>query len=188
MGLADATWTTTTFCRKCKKLRGCLDTHESSEYRYLCKACATEEKVVGTCRSCGREGVEKELNKQGGYCWHCYNENIHECNLCGAEIYSHNIINGMCTKCATGNNKACVKCGTCMSSNKLSNNGLCDKCSIKIHKKLRSSKVNEVVECVECSRECYVNDLNDDGLCIYCYANELESEIVNLKKRKKTYY
>lgn len=187
MGLADATWTTTTLCRKCKKLRGCLDTHNVSGYRYLCKECAAEEDLVSICRNCGREGISKELTKQGGYCWKCYQDNIHECNLCGAEVYNHNIIDGICNKCATGKNKPCAKCGTYLNSNKLSGDGLCDKCSIEIYKVLNNSKVNEIVECIECGREVLVNDLNE-GLCIYCYSEGLEKEINKLKKKKRKAY
>ena len=190
MELSDATWTTTTFCRKCKKLRGCLDTHSVSGYRYLCKECAAEEQLVSACRSCGREGILKLLNKQGGYCWKCYGDNIQECSLCGAEEYSHKVDDGVCNKCSTGKNRPCIKCGSYMNANKLSSDGLCDKCSVVIYKTLKDSKVNEVVECLECGRECYVNDLSD-GLCIYCYSEGLEAEISRLKKRinkkKKSY-
>lgn len=179
---------TTTFCRKCKKIRSCLETNGVSNYRYLCKECSKEEHLIGACVHCGKEGIATELLKHGGYCHLCENDNITECKFCGAEIYNSNSIDGVCKKCDSGENKACVKCGTYNSTDNLNNDGLCVKCSIKIHKKLRSSKVNEVVTCIECGRECYVNDLNDDGLCIYCYANELESEIFKLKNRKKTYY
>ena len=53
-------------------------------------------------------------------------------------------------------------------------------------RKLVDSGVNEVVECTECGRECYVNDL-DKGLCIYCKCEGLEAEIKRLKKIKKVY-
>lgn len=188
MGIADATWTTTTFCRKCKKLRGCLDTINFSEYRYLCKECAQEENLLSTCRTCGREGISKLLSKQGGYCWHCYNDNIQECNLCGSEVYTHNTIDGICTKCASGENKPCLKCGDYINSSKLSNEGLCEKCTLKIYKTLKDSKVDEVVECISCGREANITDLTN-GLCIYCYAEGLELEINKLKKKKrKSYY
>lgn len=175
------------FCRKCKKLKwNVYDTHSVSEYKFLCDKCASEENVLGACRSCGREGIKGELNKYGGYCHKCENDNIIECKFCGAEVYYHNTIEGICNKCATGKKKACAKCNTYIDTKNLSSDGLCTKCSIKLHKKLRESNVNEIVECVECGREVYVNDLKDkSGLCIYCYSNELEYEIKKLKKKKK---
>lgn len=179
---------TTTFCRKCKKLRSCLETKGISEYRFLCKECASEQELVGNCRICGREGIEKELKKHGGYCHLCIKDNIVECELCGKEVYSHNILDGACHRCRNGKNKACDKCGVYLPVDHISSDGLCSKCSIKIHKTLRQSNVNEVVECVECGREALVNDLNDKGLCIYCYSSGLEKEIKKLKKRKKAYY
>ncbi|MGL5713695.1 MAG: hypothetical protein ACRCX2_11800 [Paraclostridium sp.] len=184
MCISDATWTTTTFCRKCKKLRECLNTNAYTNYKYLCKECAREEKLLSECRECGREGLKKLLDKQGGYCWHCHSDNIAECELCGKEVYTHNItVDKVCSKCATGKNKACEKCGTYVSSNKLSSEGLCEKCSIEIYKILTDSNVNEVVECIECGREALVNDLHE-GLCIYCYSETLENEIKKLKKKK----
>lgn len=182
--ISNATWTTTTFCRKCKKIRSCLNTSSYTQYTYLCKECADEEKLLSSCRSCGREGLKKLLDKQGGYCWHCYSNNIHECELCGAEVYSYNINDGICNKCATGKNKECIKCGTYVNAKKLNNDGLCEKCTIDIYNTLKKSKVNEVVECVECGRECYVNDLND-GLCIYCYSESLEWQIERINKKIK---
>lgn len=184
MNLINATWTTTTFCRKCKKLRSCLDTHNVSEYRFLCKECAGENDLVGTCRSCGREGISRELNKQGGYCWSCYNDNIIECSLCGNEVYNHTLNDGACKKCVSGVNKACIKCGTYISSKNLSTDGLCDKCSIQIHKNLRESEVNEVVECIECGREQLVNHL-EEGLCMFCYKNDEIKKLKNDIKRVK---
>ncbi len=183
MCISNATWTTTTFCRKCKKLRGCLNTKNISNHSFLCKECAAEEKLISVCRSCGREGIQNLLNKQGGYCWHCYNDNIHECQLCGSEVYTQNINNGICNKCETGKNKPCIKCGDYINTKKLSSDEICEKCSIKIHKRLKQSKVNEIVECIECGREVYVNDLHE-GLCIYCYSEDLESEIKKLKRKK----
>lgn len=182
--ILNATWTTTTFCRKCKKIRSCLDTNSYTNYRFLCKECAKEEKLMSTCRSCGREGLKKLLDNQGGYCWHCYNDNIHECELCGSEVYSHNIMDGVCDKCTTGKNKQCNKCGSYINAKKLSKDGLCEKCSIEIINVLKKSKVNEVVECIECGRECHVNDIND-GLCIYCYSEGLEKEIERINKKIK---
>lgn len=183
----NSAWLTTTFCRKCKKLRSCLETNSVSNHRYLCKECAKEEHLISTCINCGREGIASELLKHGGYCHLCESDNITECKLCGSEIYNSSAIDGVCKKCASGENVQCMKCGTYHSKDSLTSDGLCSKCSIKIHKRLRSSKVNEVVECLECGRECHVNDLNDKGLCIYCYSESLENEISKLKKRKNKY-
>ena len=177
---------TTTFCRKCKKLRSCLETNVISDYRYLCKQCTKEEDLLVTCINCGREATT-DILKHGGYCHLCERENISECDLCGAEVYNNNLIDGICSKCATGENKPCAKCGDYFKADKLSSDSLCSKCSISIHKKLKESEVNEIVECIECGREILVNDTNN-GLCIYCYAGELEAEIKKLKKRKKAYY
>ena len=176
---------TTTFCRKCHKLRSCLSTKSMSNYSFLCKECAKGEDLVIECVNCGREATKDILN-YSGYCHLCYRDHIAECDLCGAETYSNKLNNGICNKCATGENKPCNKCGEYFSKDKLSSDNLCSKCSIKIHKKLKDSGVNEVVECTECGRECYVNDL-DKGLCIYCKCEGLEAEIKRLKKRKKSY-
>ena len=165
---------TTTFCRKCYRLRSCLSTKSMSNYSYLCKECAKENDLVIECINCGREGTKDILN-YGGYCHLCYRDNISECSLC------------VCYKCANGTNKPCTKCGEYFNKNKLTSDNLCPKCSIKLHKTLIDSGVNEVVECIECSREILVNDSNN-GLCIYCYAGDLEAEIRKLKKRKKAYY
>jgi len=144
--------------------------------------------ITRACIECGREGITTELLKHGGYCHLCENDNIVECELCGTETYSSNMTNGVCKKCATGENRECIKCGNYFNKENLTSDNLCPKCSIKIHKKLRSSQVNEIVECLECGREVLVNDLND-GLCIYCYSEGLEKEISKLKKRKrKAYY
>lgn len=178
---------TTTFCRKCKKLRSCLETNSVSNYRFLCKECLKEEGISGECRSCGREGVESLLKKHGGYCHLCINDNIIECSLCGSEAYYHKMNNGICNKCETGKNKPCAKCGEYTKASNLTGDGLCSKCAIKIHKRLKDSEVNEIVECLECGREVYVNDLNKEGICIYCHADGLENEIKMLKKRKKAY-
>lgn len=102
---------TTTFCRKCKKLRSCLETKSNSNYKFLCKECAKEEDLISNCISCGREGVASELLKHGGYCHLCEKDNITECSLCGAEAYNSNLIDGVCPKCANGTNKPCIKCG-----------------------------------------------------------------------------
>ena len=176
---------TTTFCRKCHKLRSCLDTKSMSKYNYLCKDCARGEDLVIECINCGKEAT-KDIIKYSGYCHLCYKDNISECDLCGKELYNNQLVDGICNKCATGENKPCNKCGEYFSKDKLTGDNLCSKCSIKLHKKLRDSGVNAVVECVECGRECYVNDL-DKGLCIYCKCEGLESEIKRLKKRKKSY-
>ena len=176
---------TTTFCRKCYRLRSCLDTKSMSSYSYLCKSCTREEGLVFECTSCGREATKDILN-YGGYCHLCYRDHIEECDLCGAETYSSKLNNGICNKCEAGENKPCNKCGEYFHKDKLSNDNLCSKCSIKIHKKLVDSGVNEVVECTVCGRECYVNDL-DKGLCIYCKCEGLEAEIKRLKKKKKAY-
>lgn len=176
---------TTTFCRKCKKLRSCLETRTLSNYSYLCKECARNQDLVIECMNCGREATKDILN-YGGYCHLCYRDNISECDLCGAEAYNSNLIDGVCNKCATGKNKPCTKCGEYFNKNKLSSDSLCPKCSIKLHKTLIDSGVNEVVECIECGREILVNDSNN-GLCIYCYAGDLEIQIKRLKKRKKAY-
>ena len=177
---------TTTFCRKCYRLRSCLDTKSMSSYSYLCKSCTREEGLLLECTSCGREATKDILN-YGGYCHLCYRDHIEECDLCGAETYSSKLNNGICNKCATGENKPCNKCGEYFHKDKLSNDNLCSKCSIKIYKKLRDSGVNEVVECVECGREVLVNDTKD-GLCIYCYSQELEVQIKKLKRKKSYNY
>ena len=173
-----------TFCRKCKKLRDCLETDSVSRYRFLCKHCLREEGLSGECRSCGREGIESLLRKHGGYCHLCINDNIVECDLCGSEVYSHNINNGICNKCESGKNKPCIKCGDYVKSSKLTSDDLCEKCAIAIYKTIKKSKVNEVVECLECGREAYVYDLHE-GLCIYCYSQELECKINRLNRRVK---
>ena len=67
---------TTTFCRKCKKLRSCLETNTVSTYRFLCKECGKEEHLIGQCINCGREGIDSELLKHGGYCHLCEHDNI----------------------------------------------------------------------------------------------------------------
>lgn len=176
---------TTTFCRKCYKLRSCLDTKRISNYSFLCKECARDEDLVVECIECGREATT-DIFKHGGYCHLCERKNILECDLCGTETYNSNLVNGICNKCQEGINKPCTKCGEYFHKDKLSNDNLCPKCSIKIHKSLIDSGINEVVECVECGRESLVNDL-DKGLCIYCKCDSLESEIKMLKKIKKAY-
>ena len=111
---------TTTFCRKCKKLRSCLETNAISDYRYLCKQCTKEEDLLVTCINCGREATT-DILKHGGYCHLCERENISECDLCGAEVYNNNLIDGICSKCATGENKPCAKCGDYFKADKLLN-------------------------------------------------------------------
>lgn len=178
---------TTTFCRKCYKLRNCLETNSVSNYRFLCKECSKEEQLTSECISCGRECISSGLKSHGGYCHLCINDNTIECELCGTETYRHT--GNMCKKCATGQNKQCIKCGNYFDKNKLTSDGLCSRCSIKIHKRLRASEVNELCECIDCGREVLVNDLTDNGLCIYCKCEGLESEIKKLKhKKKKAYY
>ena len=176
---------TTTFCRKCHKLRSCLSTKSMSNYSFLCKECAKDEDLVIECINCGREATKDILN-YSRYCHLCYRDNISECDLCGKELYNNQLIDGICNKCTSGENKLCNKCGEYFHKDKLTSDNLCSKCSIKLHKKLRDSGVNEVVECVECGREAFVNDL-DKGLCIYCKCDSLEAEIKRLKKRKKVY-
>lgn len=176
---------TTTFCRKCYKLRSCLSTKSMSNYSFLCKDCAKNEDLVLECINCGREAT-KDILKHGGYCHLCYRDNISECSLCGKEEYNSKLIDNICNKCATGKNRECIKCGEYFPKNKLSSDSLCSKCSVKLYKKLRDSEVNEVVECIECGRESLVNDL-DKGLCIYCKCEGLEAEIRKLKKRRKAY-
>lgn len=177
------------FCRKCKRLT--LSTYETSsvsEYKFLCKKCLDEEGLIGECRNCGREGVSGVLNEHGGYCHKCEDDNIIECVNCGSETYKHQGL--YCEKCLSGENKQCIKCGNYFSTSNLTSDSLCEKCSIKIHKKLRSSQVNEVVECLQCGREELVNNMNDKGLCIYCQCEDLVDEIKKLKrkKKKKAYY
>ena len=177
---------TTTFCRKCYRLRSCLDTKSTSRYTYLCKECARGEDLVAECINCGREATKDILN-HGGYCHLCEGNNISECSLCGAETYNNKLVDGICNKCHEGINKPCTKCGEYFHKDKLTSDGLCSKCSIKLHKKIKDSGLNEVVECVECGRECHVNDL-DNGLCIYCKCEGLKAEIKKLKKKKRAYY
>ena len=176
---------TTTFCRKCYKLRSCLSTKSMSDYNFLCKECARGEDLVVECINCGREATT-EILKYGGYCHLCYRDNISECSLCGYEAYKSKLIDGICIRCAEGENKLCIKCGVYFDKNKLSSDGLCPKCSIKIYKKLIDKGMNDVVECVQCGRESLVNDL-DKGLCIYCKCEGLEAEIKKLKKNRKSY-
>ena len=176
---------TTTFCRKCYKLRSCFDTKKISSYNFLCKECARINDLVIECMNCGREATT-EILKYGGYCHLCYRDNISECSLCGFETYNSNLINGICITCAEGENKLCIKCGGYFNKNKLSSDGLCSKCSIKIYKNLIDKGMNDVVECVQCGRESLVNDL-DQGLCIYCKCESLEVEIKKLKKNRKSY-
>lgn len=176
---------TTTFCRKCYKLRSCLSTKSMSNYSYLCKECARNQDLIVNCISCGREATT-DILKHGCYCHLCEHDNISECSLCGAETYNNKLIDGVCNKCIEGKNKPCSKCGDYFSKDKLTSDSLCPKCSIKLHKRLIDSGVNEVVECIECGRESLVNDL-DKGLCIYCKCEGLEAEINRLKKRKKAY-
>ena len=57
---------TTTFCRKCYKLRSCLSTKTMSSYSFLCKECARDEDLVVECIECGREAT-KAILKHGGY-------------------------------------------------------------------------------------------------------------------------
>ena len=177
---------TTTFCRKCFKLRSCLETKNISKYSFLCKSCGKDEGLVLECIECGREATKEILN-YSGYCHLCYRDNLAECDLCGKELYNNQLIDGVCAHCNDGTNKECIKCGEYFHKDKLTSDNLCTKCSIKIHKKLRDSQVNEIVECTECGREVLVNDLND-GLCIYCYSRELENQIKKLKRSKKKSY
>lgn len=185
MSVHDANRLTFTFCRKCKKLRSCLYSTTDS---YICKSCASEKELIQICASCGRECLKNKLENQGGYCGHCVNDNIVECDLCGNEVYKNKCSNGVCNSCEEGINQPCSNCGDYIKSEKLSSDKLCEKCSIKIHKKLKESEVNEVVECLECGREAYVNDLNNKGVCIYCHCEELQTEIKQLRSKKKKAY
>ena len=99
---------TTTFCRKCYKLRSCLSTKSMSNYSYLCKDCARAEDLVINCINCGREATT-EILKHSCYCHLCENDNISECSLCGAETYNNKLIDGVCNKCIEGKNKPCSK-------------------------------------------------------------------------------
>lgn len=176
---------TTTFCRSCKRLRSCLDTKRISNYSFLCKECARNQDLVIECIECGRESTT-DILKHGCYCHLCERDNISECSLCGKEEYNNKLIDGVCTRCIEGTNKPCIKCGEYFHKDKLTSDNLCSKCSIKLHKRLRESNINEVVECIECGREVFVNDTKD-GLCIYCYSQELEKQIKKLKPKRKYY-
>ena len=176
---------TTTFCRKCHKLRSCLDTKSMSKYSFLCKSCARAEDLVIECINCGREATKDILNFSC-YCHLCYRDNIAECSLCGTETYNNKLIDGICNKCIEGINKQCIKCNEYFHKDKLTSDNLCAKCSIKIHKKLKDSEVNEIVECVVCGRESLVNDLSE-GLCIYCKCDSLERQIKRLRGKGKAY-
>ena len=101
---------TTTFCRKCKKLRSCLETRTLSNYSYLCKECARNQDLIVNCISCGREATT-DILKHGCYCHLCEHDNISECSLCGSETYASKLIDGVCNKCIEGKNKPCSKCG-----------------------------------------------------------------------------
>ena len=178
---------TTTFCRKCRKLKSCLETNSVSNYRYLCKECAKNEDLISQCISCGREGITTELMDHGGYCHLCEDNNIVECNLCGAETFRSDTDGYTCYNCLNGKNKACIRCGDYYPVDKLTVDDLCFKCALVIHTRLCNSGVNEVVECISCGREAHVNNL-DKGLCIYCKCDSLEDEIKRLKRRKKAYH
>lgn len=187
MSKHDANWTTTTFCRKCKKLRSCYSTSTISEHRYLCKSCASE--YISTCRNCGREGLKDLLDKQDGMCGFCLDDSTVECDYCGKEglAYKLKLNNGMCSDCQSGKNQQCDKCKSYYNVDELEN-GLCEKCRIKIFKRKQSNNVDEVVECMECGREQHIKNMKD-GLCMFCYKEE---EIIKLKKdmkkiRKKVY-
>ena len=109
---------TTTFCRKCYKLRSCLYTKSMSNYSFLCKQCAKNEDLVIECIECGREAT-KDILKYSGYCHLCYRDNLSECSLCGTETYKNKLIDGICNKCINGTNKPCSKCGDYVSKDKL---------------------------------------------------------------------
>lgn len=65
------------FCRKCKKLKwNVYDTHNVSGYKFLCDKCASEENVLGTCRSCGREVYVNDLKDKSGLCIYCYSNEL----------------------------------------------------------------------------------------------------------------
>ncbi|CEP94643.1 Uncharacterised protein [[Clostridium] sordellii] len=69
---------TFTLCRCCRKFKKCLIGKGISDYSYICLDCAADKNIIGSCISCGREGLSKELRKHGGYCHLCENENISE--------------------------------------------------------------------------------------------------------------
>lgn len=187
MSKHDANWTTTTFCRKCKKLRSCYNTSTISEYRFLCKSCASDHII--TCKNCGREGLKQLLDMQDGVCGFCLDDSIVECDYCGQEgfAYKLKLSNGMCIDCQSGTNQQCDKCKSYYKVEDL-HDGLCEKCRITIFKSKQKRKVDEVVECMECGREQHIKDMKD-GLCIFCYKDE---ELIKLKKdikkiRKRVY-
>lgn len=182
----NSSWLTTTFCRKCKKLKSCLETNSVSNYRYLCKECAEGEHLISNCISCGREGITSQLMEHGGYCHLCEDNNIIECQLCGAEKFRSDSDGYTCYDCLNGKNKPCIKCGDYYPNDKLTVDELCFKCALVVHSRLTTSNVNEVVECLICGREAHVNDLKD-GHCLHCYVGSLEGEIRRLKRRKKAY-
>lgn len=187
MSKHDANWTTTTFCRKCKRLRSCYSTKQVSEYSYLCKSCAYEH--ISVCNNCGRECLSKLLDVQEGLCGFCLDDHIVECEFCGKEGYAYQLklYDGMCIDCQTGKNEQCSKCKIYCKRDNLED-GLCNKCRVKLFKQKQKNKVDEVFECMECGREQHIKYMND-GLCIFCYK---EDEIIKLKKdikklRKKVY-
>lgn len=187
MSKHDANWTTTTFCRKCKKLRSCYNTSTISEYRFLCKPCTSDH--ITTCKNCGREGLKQLLDMQDGLCGFCLDDSIVECYYCGKEgfAYKLKLSNGMCIDCLSGRNQQCDKCKSYYKVDDL-HDGLCEKCRITIFKSKQKRKVDEVVECMECGREQHIKDMKD-GVCIFCYKDE---ELIKLKKdikkiRKRVY-
>ena len=65
---------TTTFCRKCYKLRSCLYTKSMSNYSFLCKQCAKNEDLVIECIECGREALVNDI--KDGLCIYCYTREL----------------------------------------------------------------------------------------------------------------
>ena len=65
---------TTTFCRKCYKLRSCLYTKSMSNYSFLCKECAKNENLVVECTECGREILVNDT--KNGLCIYCHCDSL----------------------------------------------------------------------------------------------------------------
>lgn len=181
---------TTTFCRKCKKLRSCLESNTVSNHKFLCKKCADNDGVLSNCVLCGREGIAKELNKHGGFCHLCEKENTMNCKQCGKEIYVSNRTDDMCNECFSGINVACRRCGDYVNKNKLANDKLCEKCNITVFKKKTRQKADEVMECFQCGREQHINNM-ENGLCVFCCKDveikRLKNEVQNIKKKRYRY-
>lgn len=179
----DANWTTTTFCRKCRKLRCCYKTKEISIHSYMCKECSSE--YLSNCRVCGREGLKAIFDKQDGCCGFCLDDEVIECELCGAEGMAYTMDNGICYKCSSGINQKCSKCETYVHSDYIED-GLCEKCRVKVFKKKYKNQVDDVFSCIECGREQHISQMKD-GLCVFCYQDhsyeKIKSDMKKVKKR-----